>query len=107
MVHGPVFAPLYSLYSLHVSKRTIGNSNDSLFKKIFPYSQEKESGMFSKVFFHLQHICYQESCTNIDTVWQQFTLRMSSVKWGHLGHLDPNSANTILSTNPMGSSGTL
>ena len=31
----------------------------------------------------------------------------SSVKWGLLGHFDPNSTNTILSTNPMGSSGTL
>ena len=31
----------------------------------------------------------------------------SSVKWGHLGHFDPNSTNIILSTNPMGSSGTL
>ena len=37
------------------------------------------------------------------------TLRLnnSRVKWGHLGHLDPNSTNTILSTNTMGSSGTL
>ena len=26
------------------------------------------------------------------------------VKWGHLAHLDPNSTNTIFSTNPMGSS---
>ena len=32
---------------------------------------------------------------------------ISSVKWGHLGSLDPSSANTILSTNLMGSSGTL
>ena len=31
----------------------------------------------------------------------------SSVKWGHLAHLDPNSTNTILPTNPMGSSSTL
>ena len=31
----------------------------------------------------------------------------SSVKWGHLGHLDPTSTNTISPTNPMGSSGTL
>ena len=31
----------------------------------------------------------------------------SSVKWGHLENLDPNSANTILSTNPMGSSSPL
>ena len=32
---------------------------------------------------------------------------INSVKWGHLGNLDPNSTNTIFSTNPMGSSGTL
>ena len=32
---------------------------------------------------------------------------LSSVKWGHLAHLDPNSTNTILSTNPMGSSSPL
>ena len=31
----------------------------------------------------------------------------SSVKWGHLENLDLNSTNTILSTNPMGSSSTL
>ena len=34
-------------------------------------------------------------------------LHNSSVKWGHLENLDPNSTNTILSTNPMGSSSTL
>ena len=31
----------------------------------------------------------------------------SSVKWGHLAYLDPNSTNTIFSTNPMGSSSPL
>ena len=31
----------------------------------------------------------------------------SSVKWGHMGNFDPNSTNTIFSTNPMGSFGTL
>ena len=31
----------------------------------------------------------------------------SSVKWGHLAHLESNSTNTILSTNPMGSSSPL
>ena len=31
----------------------------------------------------------------------------SSVKWGHLAHLDPDSANTISPTNPVGSSNTL
>ena len=30
-----------------------------------------------------------------------------SIKWGHLGNLDPNSTNTSFSTTPMGSSGTL
>ena len=32
---------------------------------------------------------------------------LSSVKWGHLAYLEPNSTNTILSTNPMGSSSPL
>ena len=27
--------------------------------------------------------------------------------WGHLAHFEPNSTNTIFSTNPMGSSSTL
>ena len=31
-----------------------------------------------------------------------FYILISSVKWGHLEHLDPNSTNTIFSTNPMG-----
>ena len=31
----------------------------------------------------------------------------SSVKWGHLANLDPNSTNTILPTSPMESSSTL
>ena len=31
----------------------------------------------------------------------------SSVKWGHLAHLDPNSTNTIFTTNTMGSSSPL
>ena len=31
----------------------------------------------------------------------------SSVKWGHLAHLELNSINTIISTNPMGSSSPL
>ena len=34
-------------------------------------------------------------------------MKESSVKWGHLAHLDPNSTNTILSTNPVGSSNPL
>ena len=29
-------------------------------------------------------------------------LLSSSVKWGHLAHFEPNSTNTIFSTNPMG-----
>ena len=36
-----------------------------------------------------------------------FLVYDSIVKWGHLEHFDPNSANTILPTNTMGSSGTL
>ena len=36
-----------------------------------------------------------------------FYILISSVKWGHLENLDPNSTNTILSTNPMGSSSPL
>ena len=31
----------------------------------------------------------------------------SSVKWGHLAHLEPNSTHKIFSTNPMGSSSPL
>ena len=31
----------------------------------------------------------------------------SSVKWGHMAHLEPNSMNTIFSTNTMGSSSPL
>ena len=37
-------------------------------------------------------------------IQQLIELCVSSVKWGHLAHLDPNSTNTIFSTNPMGSS---
>ena len=33
-----------------------------------------------------------------------FYVLISSVKWGHLENLDPNSTNTIFSTNPIGSS---
>ena len=36
-----------------------------------------------------------------------FYVLISSVKWGHLENLDPNSTNTIVSTNPMGSSSPL
>ena len=36
-----------------------------------------------------------------------FCLCISSVKWGHLENLEPNSTNTIFSTNPMGSSSPL
>ena len=32
---------------------------------------------------------------------------ISSVKWGHLAHLDPNSTKTIFSTNTMGSTSPL
>ena len=36
-----------------------------------------------------------------------FYVLISSVKWGHLENLDPNSMNTIFSANPMGSSSPL
>ena len=41
---------------------------------------------------------------NINSIRNKFE---SSVKWGHLAHLDPNSTNTISSSNPMGSSSPL
>ena len=34
-------------------------------------------------------------------------VKISSVKWGHLGNFDLSSTNTIFSTTPMGLSGTL
>ena len=36
-----------------------------------------------------------------------FYVLISSVKWGHLAHLDPTPTNTISPTNPMGPSSTI
>ena len=35
-----------------------------------------------------------------------FYVLISSIKWGHLKNLEPNSTTTLFFTNPMGSSGT-
>ena len=54
---------------------------------------------------YLQTSAFNSKVTEVENKIKAVII--SSVKWGHLAHLDPNSTNTILSTNPMGSSSPL
>ena len=60
-------------------------------------------------------LCYKFQCNSCNATYFSKTKRHfkvcvsnSSVKWGHLAYLEPNSINTIfLDQNPMGSSSPL